>query len=51
MDEQNPNPKPLAATPPMGWNSWNMFGSKVSADAVCEIAEVMVKVGIERLRL
>lgn len=30
--------KSLAATPPMGWNSWNMFGSNVSEAVIRETA-------------
>jgi alpha-galactosidase len=41
------NQKPLASTPPLGWNSWNMFGPKVSADAVCEMADTIVRVGLK----
>ncbi len=34
--------KPLAATPPMGWNSWNMFGSAVNEAAIRETADAIV---------
>ncbi|HEX9018146.1 MAG TPA: glycoside hydrolase family 27 protein [Anaerolineaceae bacterium] len=37
----------LASTPPMGWNSWNMFGPRVSADAVCGMADAMVSTGLK----
>lgn len=37
----------LASTPPMGWNSWNMFGAKVSADAVCATADTLVSTGLK----
>ncbi len=46
MPENTPR-KPLAATPPMGWNSWNSFGSKVSAESVCQVADVLVKSGLK----
>ncbi len=36
--------KPLASTPPMGWNSWNMFGEKIDAEAVCRMADAMSSV-------
>jgi alpha-galactosidase len=36
----------LAATPPMGWNSWNEFGASVSASLVREIADAMVSSGM-----
>ena len=39
--------KPLAATPPMGWNSWNMFGSAVHETVVREISEAMVSSGLK----
>ncbi|MCX7799741.1 MAG: glycoside hydrolase family 27 protein [Fimbriimonadales bacterium] len=41
--------KPLAATPPMGWNSWNTFGEKVDAKVVCETADAMVRLGMREL--
>lgn len=44
MTSQN---KPLAATPPMGWNSWNMFGPKVTDHDVCEIADEVVNTGLK----
>lgn len=39
--------KQLAATPPMGWNSWNMFGPRVSADAVCQMADTVISTGLK----
>jgi alpha-galactosidase len=36
----------IAPTPPMGWNSWNAFGSSVSQEKVKEVAEAMVKSGL-----
>ena len=39
--------KPLAATPPMGWNSWNKFGCHVSEDLVRQMADAMVKSGMK----
>jgi alpha-galactosidase len=39
--------KPLATTPPMGWNSWNMFGDKVTETAVRETAEAMAANGLK----
>jgi alpha-galactosidase len=38
---------PLAATPPMGWNSWNKFGCNVSEDLIRQIADAMVKSGMK----
>jgi alpha-galactosidase len=40
---------PLAATPPMGWNSWNKFGCNVSEDLVRQMADAMVKSGMKNV--
>ena len=37
----------LAATPPMGWNSWNKFGCNVSEDMIKSMADAMVKSGMK----
>ncbi|HOU53963.1 MAG TPA: NPCBM/NEW2 domain-containing protein [Myxococcota bacterium] len=37
---------PLAATPPMGWNSWNRFACDIDEDLVLETAEAMVQSGL-----
>ncbi len=37
----------LAATPPMGWNSWNKFGCNVSEDLVRQIADAMASSGMK----
>ncbi len=34
--------KYLAATPPMGWNSWSMFGPKLHEDIIRETADALV---------
>ena len=39
----------LAKTPPMGWNSWNMFGPDVNAGVVRSVADAMVKQGLKDL--
>ncbi len=39
--------KPLAPTPPMGWNSWNKFGCHVSEDLIRQMADAMVKSGLK----
>ena len=39
--------KPLAATPPMGWNSWNMFGDKINEAALMETADALVSLGFK----
>ncbi len=36
----------LALTPPMGWNSWNVWGLAVDAEKVRQAAEYMVKSGL-----
>ncbi|MGB7763311.1 MAG: glycoside hydrolase family 27 protein, partial [Bryobacteraceae bacterium] len=36
----------LAATSPMGWNSWNHFEGKVSDAVVREIADTMASNGM-----
>lgn len=36
----------LARTPPMGWNSWNFFKSRVDDQVVREIADAMVSTGM-----
>lgn len=37
----------LAATPPMGWNSWNRFGCDVSEDLIKSVADAMVSTGMK----
>ncbi len=39
----------LAATPPMGWNSWNGFGSRVSQDVVRQTADALASSGLRDL--
>ena len=34
---------PLAPTPPMGWNSWDSFGTTVQEDQVKSVADVMAR--------
>src|SRR5262249_1006950 len=36
----------LALTPPLGWNSWNVWGGIVTADHVRQAADGMVKSGL-----
>jgi alpha-galactosidase len=36
----------LAATPPMGWNSWNLLGHDVNETAIREMAEAMAALGL-----
>ena len=37
----------LAATPPMGWNSWNMFGDKIDEASLRETADALVSLGFK----
>jgi alpha-galactosidase len=37
----------LALTPPMGWNSWNLFAEKVDDQTVRTIADAMVSSGMK----
>jgi alpha-galactosidase len=37
----------LAATPPMGWNSWNTFQTKISEQLVMQTADVIVASGMK----
>ncbi len=37
----------LAATPPMGWNSWNMFGSAVDEASIRGTADAMAASGLK----
>src|SRR5690348_4309201 len=37
----------IAATPPMGWNSWNHFGEKVTDADVRAAADAMVTSGMK----
>ena len=37
----------IAATPPMGWNSWNKFGCDVSDKLIREMADAVVTSGMK----
>ena len=37
----------VALTPPMGWNSWNKFGGKISEKIIMEMADAMVSSGMK----
>jgi hypothetical protein len=37
----------LAATPPMGWNSWNKFGCNINDSEIRAIADAMVSSGMK----
>lgn len=38
--------KPLAPTPPMGWNSWNFFGADVTERGLRQVADILVSSGM-----
>lgn len=40
-------PSSLAATPPMGWNSWNTFGHAINEIVVRETADALVSTGLK----
>ncbi len=39
----------LCLTPPMGWNSWNVFASEIDEKLLMEIADAMVSTGMRDL--
>ena len=39
----------LALTPPMGWNSWNTFGTDINEQLVMEIADAFAALNDGRL--
>ena len=39
-------PTQIASTPPMGWNSWNLFEDEISESIIKEIADAMVISGM-----
>jgi alpha-galactosidase len=43
--------KTLCPTPPMGWNSWNVFAADVDEKIIMEIADAMVSTGMSKTRL
>ncbi len=42
-----PKAEGLAATPPMGWNSWNAYSTAVSADLIMRAADLFVSSGLK----
>ena len=40
-------PQVVAQTPPMGWNSWNFFGHKVTDQDVRNAADQLVSTGMK----
>ena len=47
QNQSNASSKMLAATPPMGWNSWNKFGCDVSEDLIKSMADAVVSSGMK----
>jgi alpha-galactosidase len=39
--------KGLAPTPPMGWNSWNTFGTNINENLIKEMAEALISSGMQ----
>ena len=37
----------IAPTPPMGWNSWNTFQTKIDEQLVKNVADIMVSSGMK----
>jgi alpha-galactosidase len=40
-------PSQIAATPPMGWNSWNCFRTNINEDKIKAMADAMVHSGMK----
>ena len=38
----------LVNTPPMGWNSWNTFGAKISDELIREVADKFIELGLDK---
>ncbi len=38
----------LVNTPPMGWNSWNTFGEKISDELICGVADKFIEKGLDK---
>ncbi len=45
LSAQTPAPR-LAATPPMGWNSWNFFAGRVTDKDIRDTADLLVSTGM-----
>jgi len=39
----------VAATPPMGWNSWNFFAGKVTDKDIRDTADLLVSTGMRAM--
>lgn len=38
----------LIARPPMGWNSWNTFTKDINEQLICDTADLIVKLGLDK---
>ncbi len=38
----------LVNTPPMGWNSWNTFGTNITDELIREIADKFIELGLDK---
>ena len=41
------HPDSLVLTPPLGWNSWNVFHENINEKQIQEIADAMVESGLK----
>ena len=41
------HPDSLVLTPPLGWNSWNVFHENINEDQIKEVADAMVSSGLK----
>jgi alpha-galactosidase len=39
----------IAATPPMGWNSWNAFGKQINEQVIRQTAKALVSLGLRQV--
>ena len=37
----------IGQTPPMGWNSWPMFGEDVNEEVIMQVADAFVEYGLK----
>jgi alpha-galactosidase len=46
-NRKDSSPEPVALTPPMGWNSWNFFASRVTDQDIRKAADQLVATGMK----
>lgn len=44
--QANAHPDSLVLTPPLGWNSWNVFHENINENQIKEVADAMVSSGL-----